>query len=94
MNSVRRPYAGAKELESRLMSGDPEIATTSKTAGRGAVAPVAPRHPLEPAEAYEVGYFAQKHHLGRAKAIDILMRAGQSRERADQMAARVRGAVW
>ena len=94
MTTTRRPYAGAKELEPRLVSGDPDTEVARKTAGRGTVAPIAPRHPLEPAEAYEVGYFAQKHQLGRAKAIDILMRAGQSRERADQMAAQVRGAVW
>jgi hypothetical protein len=44
-------------------------------------------------EAYAVGDFAQKHHLDRAKAIDILMRAGPSRKRADEMAIRLQASA-
>jgi hypothetical protein len=89
MTSKRIPYAGSREL------WNPRPATHEDDE------PVARRRPEDfgearyayaPAEldeAYPVGDFAQKHRIDRAKAIDILMRAGPSRKRADDMAMRL-----
>lgn len=37
-------------------------------------------------EQYEVDYFAKKHDLSREKAMEVLKRAGPSREKADELA--------
>ena len=89
MATTRRPYAGAKVLETPRRQ---RLGEVSEAGSRGAESDR--RMPLSPSggelhEAYEVGYFARKHRLDRAKAIDILMRAGDSRERADELAARM-----
>ena len=88
MTIKRLPYAGSREL----WDPGPAIADDEPKVTRGNDGiPQSPRayDPAELGEAYAVGVFAQKHHLDRAKAIDILMRAGPSRERTDELATRL-----
>jgi hypothetical protein len=88
MTSKRIPYAGSRELWSpapATSDDEPAARPRNDNFGRATYA----YEPAELGEAYPVGDFAQKHHLDRAKAIDILMRAGPSRERADEMAVRL-----
>jgi hypothetical protein len=88
MTIKRLPYAGSREL----WSPGPVLPDDEPMARRGDDNPRPSAYAYAPAdlgEAYAVGVFAQKHHLDRATAIDILMRAGPSRERADEMAMRL-----
>jgi hypothetical protein len=80
----RIPYAGAVAPKGTVW----ERPSNREEKPKNRVGPAA-CPPPRPAEAYEVGYFSQKHRLDRAKAIEILMRAGQNREKADQLALEV-----
>ena len=88
MTIKRLPYAGSRELWHSAPARSEDRPNPRRgnddapPSGRGYA-------PAELGEAYAVGVFAQKHHLDRAKAIDILMRAGPSRERADELAIRL-----
>jgi hypothetical protein len=87
MAKKRLPYAGAKEL----WDPGPPTPRGNPLAPGHDDAPARPSQPYSPAdlgEAYDVSVFARKHNLNRATAIDILMRAGPSRERADELAVR------
>lgn len=93
MTSKRIPYAGSRELwnpgPATQDDDEPVARRRHDNIGRSTYAYA----PAELGEAYAVGDFAQKHHLDRAKAIDILMRAGPSRKRADEMAIRLQASV-
>jgi hypothetical protein len=92
MTSKRIPYAGSRELwnpGSATHDDEPVARRRPEDFGQASYAYA----PAALGEAYAVGDFAQKHHLDRAKAIDILMRAGPSRKRADEMAIRLQASV-
>jgi hypothetical protein len=93
MTSKRIPYAGSRELwnPGPAMQDDDEPVARRRHDDFGEASYA--YAPAELGEAYAVGDFAQKHHLDRAKAIDILMRAGPSRKRADEMAIRLQASV-
>jgi len=87
MAKKRLPYAGSKELwqaRSAADKGNPLAARDDD----GPTHPSPAYSAAELGEAYDVSVFARKHNLNRATAIDILMRAGPSRERADELAMR------
>ena len=87
MAKKRLPYAGSKELwqaRSAADKGNPLAARDDD----GPTHPSPAYSAAELCEAYDVSVFARKHNLNRATAIDILMRAGPSRERADELAMR------
>ena len=88
MTSKRLPYAGSRELWN-LGPATPGDEPEARRRDDGFSPSPHAYAPAELGEAYAVGVFAQKHHLDRATAIDILMRAGPSRERADEMATRL-----
>jgi hypothetical protein len=90
MACKRIPYAGSRELWSPgPAASEDEDAPAARPRNDNFGAAAYAYAPAELGEAYAVGDFARKHHLDRAKAIDILMRAGPSRERADEMAIRL-----
>jgi hypothetical protein len=92
MTSKRIPYAGSRELwnPGSVPPDDEPVARRRRDDFGQASYAYAPE---ELGEAYAVGDFAQKHHIDRATAIDILMRAGPSRERADEMAIRLQASA-
>ena len=51
---------------------------------------VADRSRIGRSQAYEVGYFAQKHHISRAEAREIIQKAGPSRDKANALANRLK----
>ena len=42
-------------------------------------------------EGYEIGYFAQKHRIPRAKARELIERIGNNREKLNAAAEKLRG---